>query len=71
MGCFSLNGWYEVGPSNGAKKIDQATEDNPLKLLCLIQQLIAVGTAKSPKTALLVDDLKIAETALGLGSKTF
>ena len=71
MGCFGLNGWCEVGPSNGAKKIDQAKEDNPLNCPCLIQQLIAVGTAELSKTALLEDDLKIAETALGLGSKTF
>ena len=71
MGCFSLNGWCKVGPSNGTKKIDQATEDNPLKILCLIQQLMAVGKPESSKTALLEDDLKIAETALGLGSKTF
>ena len=46
-------------------------DDNPLNSLGLIQQLIAVGEAESSKTALLEDDLKIAETALGLGSKTF
>ena len=59
-------------PSQWHKDFDQATDDNRLKkYLGLIQQLIAVGEAESSKTALLEDDLKIAETALGLGSKTF
>ena len=53
-----------------AEKFDQTTEDNPLNF-GLIQKLIEVGAAASSKTALLEDDLKIAETALGLGSKTF
>jgi hypothetical protein len=37
----------------------------------LVQQVIAVDAVKPSKTQLLENDLKIAETALGLGSKTF
>jgi hypothetical protein len=39
--------------------------------LSWIQQLIAADRAKTSKTESFEDDLKIAETALGWGSKTF